>query len=214
MKKVLLSAVCVLMLAGVSMADTLYATDMAGLQPGSPDTNYAVGAEVQMCNYPVLIYRFDMTGVIAATGSDADAGNLQLTGKWAEDPAWEFKAIGTSADFAEATVTWNSHTGSAADMGYWDAMTPESQGPYPAFGNWGPPGDWPISEAMVQSWIDGGGIATVALVRASDYYNTCHWTTNGWDGGQLPRLTVTTTPEPATLVVIALGGLAVLRRRR
>ena len=212
MRNVLLTAVCVLALVGISRADVLVATDMAALNVGSPDTpDFPTGST--MCNKAVLIYRFDMTGAMAA-GPTALAGDLMLRCQWTEEIGWTFKAIGTSADFDETTVTWNSYTSSAADMGYWDAMTPESVAAFPSCGNFDPPGHWAISQATVQGWADAGGIATVALVRNDTYYNTCHWTTLGWDYGQLPKLDVTFTPEPATLSLVVLGGLAVLRRRR
>ena len=214
MRNVLLSAVCLLAFVGASTADVLVATDMAALNVGSPDTPDPPTGPT-MCNKAVLIYRFDMTGVIAADGPVAAMdGDLMLRCQWNEAMEWEYKAIATSADFDETTVTWNNYTGSAADMGYWDAMTPEDTQAFVSCGNFEPPQHWAISQAVVQSWADAGGIATVALVRASAYHNTCHWTTLGWDGGQLPKLDVTFIPEPATLIVVALGGLAVLRRRR
>jgi len=217
MRNVLLTAVCVLALVGTSMAApvTLTAGDMAGLMFGDPDGNYGVAAQATMCNYPVLIYRFDMTAAMAADGNvAADNGVFESNVQWTESLDWTFKAIGTSADFDSTAVTWNSYTGSAADMGYWDAMPVEDIQAYPEGGNFGAPGLWTISQAVVQGWADAGGIATLALVRNDTYYNACHWTTNGWDYGQLPKLTVEFIPEPATLSLVVLGGLAVLRRRR
>ena len=215
MRKVLLSAVCVFVLAGASMADVLTATDMAMLNVGSPDTPDPVTTD-NVCNKPVFIYRFDMSGVIAADGNvAADDAVFSSTAQWQQaDGDWAFKVIATSADFDQATVTWNSYTGNAADMSYWDAMPIEDVQAYTEWGNWAAGALWTIPQTTVQAWADAGGVATLALVRNDTYYNTCHWTTLGWDYGQVPKLDVSFIPEPATLVVIALGGLAVLRRRR
>jgi PEP-CTERM motif-containing protein len=214
MKQILVTALCVAVFASVSLAGRVTATDMAPINPGSPDTALFDGSATD-CNQPVLLYRFDISSIIADTGNVADAdGSFESNVQWTENIDWLFKAIATSADFDEATVTWNSYTGSAADMGYWDAMTPEDTQAYVESGNFGAPQYWAISQATIQSWIDAGGIATLALVRADTYYNSCHWTNYGWDAGQLPALNLTTTPEPATMALLALGGLAFLRRRK
>jgi PEP-CTERM motif len=214
MKKFLVSAMCVAVLASVSLAGQVIATDIAKIQSGSPDTNYYVFEANTICNPEVLVFNFDISSIIADTGAVADAaGSLELQAQWAESLDWQWQAIATDVEFDQTTVTWNSYTGS--NPAYFDALPVEDTQQFPASGNFVEHGFWAISQAAVQSWIDNGGIASVALKAApGSYSNVCHWTNETWNSGAMPRLNVTTTPEPATMALVALGGLAFLRRRK
>ncbi|XAL99090.1 PEP-CTERM sorting domain-containing protein [Phycisphaeraceae bacterium D3-23] len=137
----------------------------------------------------------DGGGVITGADTPADDGTVSFAN------AVQFNGSGT-------TVAWQD-AGGADVANLLGALTLIDSVPGYVSGGGTPTLTFNVSAAMAQSWIDNG-VGGVALSTTDDGDSRSRF------NFQLDAATlnVTTVPEPGSLALLGLGGLALLRRRR
>ncbi|MHC4717329.1 MAG: DNRLRE domain-containing protein [Planctomycetota bacterium] len=151
-----------------------------------------------------LMYQFDVSG----TEATIQEATLTFRIRWTEPVDVPLSVYRVTSAWEEGTVTYNSH-GTAYDAAsgvHVSVSTPRHQ--------------WvEISglEDIVQYWKDNPGENHGLIVINTWADNNNYLDTNAREeaeGVYTPKLVVLSVPEPATMGMLALGGLWVLVRRR
>jgi hypothetical protein len=148
-------------------------------------------AESRTINASAMTLPIDMG---TKTGSNADEGQV----------CWYFRACDVS--------NWggDSHAGPVAGTDYTTTDAASSTFGFSGTG-WV---EWDVT-AIAQAWYAGTLDNYGFVVRqADDTYNRRVNFTATEGGGNAPLLEITYTPEPTTMGLLAIGGLAFLKRRR
>lgn len=74
--------------------------------------------------------------------------------------------------------------------------------------------EFDVDAALVQQWVDGGTNAGMILLADESFDIIYHRGFYSAETSSAPELIITTIPEPATMAILAVGGVFVLRRVR
>ena len=207
MKRALTLAV-VLAMTSLASADFFDLTPSgdALIDSTNPDANF--GADEGSCasgkNAKLVLRAWDFSGLAGWTATSDGVFDLTVWWKEGELCLSVYELLGGAFD--EATVTWNSYIGGGTIDDARDPMAP--------LDTLCTSGQLLLSipQATIQKLIDGTIAGLVTGNPPDSWWNHCQATKErDW---QMPHLTFNAVPEPATLVVLALGGLLALRRRR
>jgi PEP-CTERM motif-containing protein len=213
--RTLLAVLLVLAIAAAADATVINRLTSADarIDAGNPDTNY--GDEMGTCatgrDSSAVLWAWDLTDLAGETATSDGTFNLFVY--------WHQSTLGlalyelTGGAFDEMTVTYNNYVGAGTlddivgaplattyeDGGQWLALT--------------------VPQATLQGMIDGTIAGLATRNPPTEYWNHCQ-ATREREFHEMPErrtppyLVFEATPEPATLSLLALGGLAMLRRRK
>ena len=222
MKRSLVAGLALVLIAGSAMAAPMgMSVDVATYGDGlieerNPDTNF--DGETQACvtgrdRARAMIIGFDLSSYAGETV--LGDGTFTIYQGWLQDPnlptvVYEL----TGGAFDEATVTFNNYVGvGAADC---TPVLGASLAVISGDSAWGEV-SVAIPQATLQAMVDGT-VSGLAMSSAPEsYINNC-WRCREWGDAPVaaddPTLHFDVTPEPTSLILLGLGGLAALRRRR
>ena len=175
----------------------------------------------------------DFTGVHMWAMNDADVGwveGVQSSGTESEVGASDWSGQAHDIDAGGQAWAGGVGLGQVPWVGYTYVGGPDpSDAGYTlldeiASSSEGAASDFTVPQAVVQAWLDGTNPGVMFSADQPDnWYQTsgqAYRTQTTWHSSeattvsQRPKLTLDVIPEPATLVVLALGGLAMLLIRR
>ena len=152
------------------------------------------------------LVKFDLSSIASGTSVLGATLNLYYFGYWDNDPQGQsLTCYAITSVWDESTVTWNTQPTSAAGV--------TATAIVPAGPNWM---SWDVT-ADVQDMVDGSATYYGWKIMDETYWgdSTIPYT---WfyskEFGQLTPYLEVTIPEPATLGLLLIGGLALLRHRR
>jgi PEP-CTERM motif-containing protein len=158
-----------------------------------------------------VLWQWDLSDLAGETVlSD---GTFNLYGIWIQSDLGMTLYELTGGAFDEMTVTYNNYVGAGTLD---DIVGAPLRTTYQGGGSWF---ELTIPQATLQGMVDGtiAGLATRNPV--GEYWNHCQ-ATREREFHEMPErrtppyLVFEATPEPATMSLLALGGLAMLRRRK
>ncbi|MCD4825272.1 MAG: DNRLRE domain-containing protein [Phycisphaerae bacterium] len=180
-----------------------------------------------------IIMRFDVSSLAGKTITGAKLELYAYNSNSVDQNVSVYEILSANKDWVEGTITGNSsqngsscwnyeqYTGSAWDGGQngcgvsgtdraataMDTVLLDSD----TTGTWF---DWTLTNSVVQGWADGDN-AGVVFIADSTAYSRYYLASSEYSTATLrPKLTITYTPEPATMLLLGIGGLGVLIRRR
>jgi hypothetical protein len=199
-----------------------------------PDTNFNTGLPSQVSvftgggNLQRSLIQFDLSSL--PTGESVQSATLTLYSRF-EDGKGNYGGATMGVyrlahPWSESQATWNiSATATpwvTAGGDFVGTTGVQMVSPY-ATSNAQPSGDyvpvtWDIT-TLANEWYTGQHANNGLLLMSGQGNNLCFWSREYNDGVHptgywAPQLNVTLTPEPATLTLLALGGAAVVARRR
>lgn len=232
---IVLCIAAVLAACSITQADVIDSTEDSYLRSGSAGSNYDGENRILVGWHPVTaleklrgVVEFDLSSLAGLTVTDVNlALTIQTIDKYDQDGGtYDLVLKNLGESFDESSVTWNSLTPDGGDISGGSLST------LPGFATTTDPGTdsrsaigalvgtdvvFPSTAAFIaaaQDAIDNNaGILSLVIHApgAEDYA--------GGDNAlyrfeSSVSLEITAIPEPATMSVLALGGLAILRRRR
>lgn len=229
-KRVILTAVTLILAAGWASADMIPATQGAYVRSGSADSNFEDRILVGWHPVDTLqnlrgVLQFDLSSLAGQTVTDVDLSlTIRDIDNYDQDGGqYDMWVIDMGESFDQISVTWNSLTPDGGDvsgdtlstLGYATVETPGTDSP-PLASLIGTEVTFASSadfEAAAQNAIDNNaGILSLVIYAPGAESNA--------GGNALYRfeneatLDVSYVPEPATMSLLALGGLGVLLRKR
>jgi PEP-CTERM motif len=185
----------------------------ARIYSGDPDANF--GDEMGTCatgrDSSAVLWAWDFSDLAGETVTSD--GTFNLFCYWIQSGLGMTLYELTGGAFDEMTVTYNNYVGAGTLD---DIVGDPLLTTYQAGGSWF---ELTIPQATLQGMVDGtiAGLATRNPV--GEYWNHCQ-ATREREFHEMPErrtppyLVFEATPEPATMSLLALGGLAMLRRRK
>jgi hypothetical protein len=171
-----------------------------------------------------LIRFEDIASFIPAGHTTVNSATLELEWVWQFQPSgtvYAYEALMPWTDDEDGGGTWWLNWGNGGDdAGYMGAQVGSFD---PSDGSeGGAPLSFSLDTAMVESWISSPGTNYGIVLRFDDPANSTHCVWGGENDPGVgdhaddipPKLILDTIPEPATMAILGLGGLMVLRRRR
>ncbi|HOF17999.1 MAG TPA: DNRLRE domain-containing protein [Phycisphaerae bacterium] len=214
--------------ASVAQADTVNLVASADAllgEGGTADKNFGASTEYSVQNRSgdyIPIIRFDLSGI--AAGQTITNVVFRVEAKDGSNRGGVFDVYMFKTD----TWTEGNKNNATADPGEvtWNSMSPTATDPTHDLNSGGilasvshtDAGVIDISSAAlttaVQSEFAGDKLITFVLIGPTTSHDTATLYSREKVGFTPPTLILTTVPEPATMSLIALGGLAMLSRRR
>ncbi|NLF40448.1 PEP-CTERM sorting domain-containing protein [bacterium] len=180
-----------------------------------PASNYNGGAESTFWPMPasngvcgIIMCWFDL-GIFS--GLETESNATFMVRNAFVDPnfgAINFVCYELLKPFNEAAETWSSYVGGASYTNYFGESFGPQTLPLEFFGTT----TWEISQALIQKWLDSPetNFGLAIMPETSNGNAVIHTRRNA---ATSPALLVSVVPEPAALALVALGALAMWRKR-
>jgi MYXO-CTERM domain-containing protein len=202
------------------------------LKGGTPGTNFGTGDLIigsgggGAADVNRALIHFDMTGQPLADPGFARKLNLTMTAATglAGQQLSFYKVDPSNTGYGELLATWNFKDGVSVAWGGGAGLGAPGGGGIPA-GNvddfsFGSDAlltmNLDVPTALINDWVNNPGNNAGFLLKLTTETGTeiHNFSLGSREGASGPTLTYTGIPEPSALSLLALGGLAALRRRR
>ena len=216
----LVGLMCVLMAtsslsAGVMNLAPSADSTMDKLHPtanGGSATNTLVGAYVNSTEENRAIMQFDLAALSGWTINNATLHLYRYYKYWYEPLTIDVFRLTES--WTEGGVTWNTRDGStawgSAGGSYDGAIRATTTTAGSGTGVWY---TWDIT-SLVQDWTDGASANYGLMLKGRTYWHVMNGLNSREASAGNPYLAIDATPEPATLGLLAVGAMALIRKRR
>ena len=222
--KVLLGVLLILCVAAPALAQPVQVTTTGEtwLRESDPDTSYdndglgVYNSMVTTDDRRITLIEFDLTGVVLASITGVELDMFSIAGWSSEDyPTVTEAYILDTAGASIAGQTWNGYMGAydagkvaLTSLGFYDYDTITNEPS--AYDTYVKSVGSAADLALVQAETDG--LLTLAIwAQETGYEVRGDWEDDAYYGN---RGFVTLVPEPATMILLGLGGVALIRRKR